>query len=284
LIVDETIRFMERHRDHPFYVQAWLLDPHAILNPTAEQMAPYRQLSPMHVEHVGAPTIYYSVVTNADRQIGRLLQRLDDLGLAEHTIVLFTGDNGPEDVLIRNASHSGVGSPGPFRGRKRSLYEGGVRMPLIVRWPGHTSAGRVDNASVISSVDMLPTLCRLAGAALPAGWQGNGEDRAAALFGGPAERTTPLLWEWRFPIAGHIINRSPMLAIRQGRWKLLLNPDRSRIELYDIVRDPVELNNQATSQPALVETLARQALAWQAGLPAGPRAPTAGSNSYPWPS
>ncbi|HEY8741904.1 MAG TPA: sulfatase/phosphatase domain-containing protein, partial [Chloroflexota bacterium] len=171
-----------------------------------------------------------------------------------------------------------------FRGRKRSLYEGGVRMPLIVRWPGHVPAGAVDNDSVFSSVDFLPTLCTLASARLPEGWQGSGEDRSAALQGDSLARRTPLYWEWRFAIIGHVLHRSPMLAIRDGSWKLLLNPDRSRIELYDIPRDPMELNNLAAAEPAVVARLAEQALVWHASLPAGPSVPTAGSNAYPWPT
>ena len=125
-------------------------------------MAPYRALSPRGVSYPGAPTVYYAVVTNADRHIGRLLDALDALHLSESTLVVFTGDNGPEDLVVANASHSAAGSPGPFRGRKRSLYEGGVRMPLIVRWKGHTPAGRVDDESVLGAVDLLPTLCLLA--------------------------------------------------------------------------------------------------------------------------
>jgi N-acetylgalactosamine-6-sulfatase len=282
-IIDATIEFIEANRDRPFYVQAWLLDPHAVLNPTEEQMAPYRHLSPLGVGHKGAPTIYYSVITNADRHIGRLLSRLDQLGLADETMVLFTSDNGPEDILVRNASHSGVGSAGPFRGRKRSLYEGGVRLPLIVRWPGHVPAGRVDDDSVVSAVDFLPSLCRLAGVQLPEALELDGEDISSALLGGTHERRRPLLWEWRYGIVGHPIHRSPRLAIRVGRWKLLLNPDHSRVELYDIPADPMELTNLAGQYPEVVERLATQALSWQAALPPGPVAPEAGANAYPWP-
>jgi N-acetylgalactosamine-6-sulfatase len=232
---------------------------------------------------VGARAIYYASVTDLDTQVGRLLARLDALGLAERTLVLFSADNGPEEIFIRNAGHSGVGSPGPFRGRKRSLYEGGIRLPFIARLPGVVPAGRVDDSSVLSGADLLPTACALAGVRLPAGYAGDGEDRAAVLRGNPGPRTRPLLWEWRFAIPGPVVNKSPMLAIRDGRWKLLLNPDRSRMELYDIPADPFELNNLAPAHPDVVNRLAQVALDWQATLPKGPIEPLAGKRDYPWP-
>ena len=133
-------------------------------------------------KHAGANAIYYAVVTEADRQIGRLLRRLDELGLAENTIVLFSADNGPEDIAIRNASHSGVGSPGPFRGRKRSLYEGGIRVPFLLSWPeGNASRGTVDDDTPLCAVDLLPTFCALAGIDLPEGLQLDGEDMSGCL-------------------------------------------------------------------------------------------------------
>src|SRR5690606_38115949 len=110
----------------------------------------------------GARTIYYASVAAIDRAFGRLMGKLDEMGLAQNTIVLFSSDNGPEEIFISNAGHSGVGSPGPFRGRKRSLYEGGVRLPGIVRWPGRVPA-RVDSTSVMGAVDYLPTMAKLAG-------------------------------------------------------------------------------------------------------------------------
>ena len=286
VIVDETIGFIEEHREQPFFVQAWLNDTHAILDPSEEQMEPYKRLTADGLEekHKGATRIYYSVVTNADRHIGRLVDRIDALGLGENTIVIFSADNGPEDIVIRNASHSGVGSPGPFRGRKRSLYEGGIRTPFIVRWPGGgTPAGRVDNETPLCAVDLLPTFCSLAGVDLPDGLLLDGENMSEALCGASGMRTTPLMWEWRFRIAGHPINMSPMLAIREGDWKLLFNPDRSRTELYHISSDPMELNNKADAHSDLVQGLTEKALKWQGALPKGPLDDTAGSNAYPWP-
>ena len=142
MIVDETIKFIEQNRNRPFYANVWTLLPHAPLNPTEEQMAPYERFAAgPRVDHRTAREIYFASVTDLDTQIGRLLNKLDELGLSGNTLVVFSSDNGPEDIHINNAGHSGVGSPGPFRGRKRSLYEGGVRLPHIARLPGRIPAG-----------------------------------------------------------------------------------------------------------------------------------------------
>lgn len=285
-IVDEAIAFIDRHRAEPFLVNVWLNDTHATLDPDAEMLERYEHMMPdgvMH-KHVGANAIYSAVVTEADRQIGRLLARLDAAGLAENTVVIFSADNGPEDICIRNASHSGVGSPGPFRGRKRSLYEGGVRVPFLLRWPGGgTPAGAVNDDACLCAVDLLPTLCALAGAEPPQDADLDGEDMSDVFRGQVRSRATDLMWEWRFGVHGHCLGKSPMLAIRRDRWKLLLNPDRSRVELYDIPADPMELNNLAEGHPETVEPMSRDVLAWQATLPPGPIHGSAGSNAYPWP-
>ena len=97
-------------------------------------------------------------------------------------------------------------------------------MPFIVRWPGKVPAGRVDDTSVMAGVDLLPTLAKLSGVSIPATHALDGEDRSAVLLGQTSARTKPLFWEWRFAIAGDIFHHSPMLAIRDGDWKRLLNP------------------------------------------------------------
>jgi N-acetylgalactosamine-6-sulfatase len=215
--------------------------------------------------------------------VGRLLAKLDELELANDTLVLFSSDNGPEDIHVTNASHSAVGTPGPFRGRKRSLYEGGVRLPLLARLPGRIPAGRVETASVLTAVDFLPTVTALTGTSVPSGWRLDGEDVSDILTGKSRPRTKPIFWEWRFRIAGDMMHHSPMLSIREGDWKLLMNPDRSRVELYDIPYDPTELNNLADRKPDVVNRLAPKLLAWQKELPPGPVEPAAGKNDYPWP-
>jgi len=282
-IVDKTISFVEKNRDKPFYVNVWSLVPHATLHPTDEQMKPYERYAPRGVPYKGAKQIYYASVSDLDEQIGRLIKKIDELGLADNTVIAFSSDNGPEDFDIRNAVHSGIGSTGPFRGRKRSLYEGGIRVPFIVRWPNHAPAGKVDDTTVIAGVDWLATICSLAGVKLPEDLNPDGQDMSAALLGKPRQRTKPLMWEWRFRVFGQMTNRCPMLAIRDGKWKLLMNPDRSRIELYDIPADPTELDNVADQHVQIVKRLSDTLLKWQATLPAGPVEQMAGSNAYPWP-
>ncbi|HUR57444.1 MAG TPA: sulfatase-like hydrolase/transferase, partial [Opitutaceae bacterium] len=140
LFVDEALTFIKGRGDQPFYLQLWTLVPHATLNPTPEQMEPFARFSNPDLPHKSARTIYYASVSELDKQIGRLMDELEKLGLADNTAIFFSSDNGPEEIQVLNAGHSGVGSPGPFRGRKRSLYEGGVREPFIVRFPGRVPA------------------------------------------------------------------------------------------------------------------------------------------------
>jgi len=282
-IVDKTIRFIEKNKSRPFYVNVWTLLPHATLHPTDEQMKPYQKYAPRGVPYKGAKQIYYASVSDLDRQIGRLIKKIDELGLADNTVIAFSSDNGPEDFDIGNAVHSGIGSAGPFRGRKRSLYEGGIRMPFIVRWPGHTPAGRVDDTTVLAGVDWLLIVCGLADVKLPGDLEPDGEDMSQVILGKPKRRTKPLMWEWRFRIFGDMVHKSPSLAIRDGNWKLLMNPDSSRVELYDIPADPTELDNVAVQNPDVVRRLSAKLLHWHGTLPAGPVEELAGSNAYPWP-
>lgn len=282
-IVDNALEFIRSEpKSKPFYAQLWMLLPHAPLAPTPEQLEPFGKLQPgPHVPWPGAAQIYNASLRDLDTQIGRLLTELEKDGLDKETLVVFSSDNGPEDIHIANASHAAFGSPGPFRGRKRSLYEGGVRVPGIFRWPGVIPAGRVDSKSVVSAVDFLPTVSAAAGLAAPSGV--DGENMTDVLTGNPRPRKKALHWEWRFNVAGYAANRSPVLSIRDGDWKLLMNPDRSRVELYDIPNDPMELNNRAEGNRAVADRLAAKALAWQKTLPAGPIEPSAGRNDWNWP-
>ena len=284
LIVDETIDFIRRHKDVPFYVNVWTLLPHASLAPTPEQLAVYADLDPSADDPAfgtwmrnylakakdlrSQMQVFCASLTDLDTQVGRLRDALDELGIADDTIIVFSSDNGPEDYRVNNAANAGVGSTGPLRARKRSMYEGGIRTFGIVRWPGRVPAGRVDETSVVSAVDLVPTIAALAGAALPEDMQAVGEDLSGVWRGEPAERKRPLHWEWLFGVQGPEDGfMPPALAIRDGDWKLFVNHDGTGAELYRIPVDPGESHDLAAEQPAIVKALTEKALAWARSLP-----------------
>lgn len=282
-IVDASIDFMERNVDTPFFLNVWIRDPHAPLVPTEEQMAPYAHLSPKWGDHVGGLQVYYAVLTELDRQFGRLVARLDELGLSENTLVIFTSDNGPVDGLLPGTSHYGGATSanhGPFRGAKRSLYDGGVRMPFVARWPQKITAGALDEQTLFSGVDLLPSFAVLAGAK-PVAF--DGEDVSAVFHGRPVNRQKPLFWENRFPVYGAVAHQSPMLAVCKDNRKLLMNPDGSRVELYDSSKDPSELNNLAASHPMVVADLKQKLMSWHRSIEPGFVHPDAGNKNFNWP-
>jgi N-acetylgalactosamine-6-sulfatase len=288
MIVDETIRFIREHKEQPFYVNVWTLLPHALLKPTPEQLAVYSDLAPDSNDPAFGPwtrdylgkakdlkkqmQVYAASITDLDTQMGRLFAALDEMKLADNTIIFFSSDNGPEDYRIGNASNAGVGTAGPLRARKRSMYEGGIRTFGLVRWPGHVPAGRLDETSVTSGVDFLPTVCKLAGVDVPSSIQPDGEDVSDIWLGKSRPRTKPLHWEWLFNVAGGKGGgcMPPMLAVRDGDWKLFVNHNGTGAQLYNILNDSGEEHDLAARNPDVVESLTAKALDWTRSLPANP--------------
>ena len=264
LYVDRAIDFMRRHQRTPFYVNLWPNDVHDEFMPRPEAVAAHRAAARSEEE-----AKFFAVLTEMDRQVGRVLDELRRLGLERNTIVVLASDNGPTDwPRYYRAGIAPPGSSGPFRGRKWSLYEGGIRMPLLVRWPAGTPAGRVDSTSVLSSIDLVPSLARLAGAPPPAGARLDGEDVSDALRGRPTSRRAPLFWFYPNDIKpGDTSFVTPTLAVRDGRWKLLVQPDGSGAQLYDLAADPGERDDRAAREPAVASRLADAAVAWRRALP-----------------
>ncbi|MFK7790496.1 MAG: sulfatase-like hydrolase/transferase [Phycisphaeraceae bacterium] len=273
---DKAIDVIEEKRDKPFFINLWLNETHTPHFPTQKWLDYYAKKGLDERERV-----YPAVASNADEEIGRILKALDNAGLTENTLVIFTSDNGPEYPLERkgkvmnhpelgkglNTWYS-LGSAGDLKGKKRSLHEGGIRVPFIARWPAKSQGGLEIQNSAFTAVDLLPTLSKLAGAALPASYTADGEDRSQMLFGADLNpRTKPIFWYW--PV-GKGIDNWPQAAIRVGgfdAWKLLMTTDGSRVELYDIRDDPLEQNNMAADHPEVVERLRGQLEAWLAELP-----------------
>jgi len=280
---DRAIAFIREKKDRPLYLDIWSPLPHAPLRPGPEQRRAFHGLEPdpasfgtwmgEYIKAAKTPaaqmTTYLAAIAEVDRQVGRLRRALTELGLAEDTIIVFSSDNGPEDYAIGNAANAGMGSPGAFRGRKRSLYEGGTRVPFIAVWPGRIPAGRVDAETILSGVDLMPTLASLAG--VPCEAPGiDGEDLSAALRGGSAPRRKPLHWEWFFEVVGNPAFFAPPLAVRDGTWKFYCDYAGSTTQLYDLTKDPAELVDVAAHHPDVVERLRIVALAWVESLPPAP--------------
>ncbi len=290
-IYDAAIEFIAKNKDRPFYVNVWGHITHFPVNPPKQFAERFKNVEvkesdfggPMRdkfaqVRKMGygvdaAMRNYLGAVSSLDDDVGRLLAKLDELGLEDNTLVVFSSDHGPAPILPpgknkrRNAlaeqaerRTNMLGSPGPFRGGKHTMLEGGVRVPFIIRWPHHVPAGRVDRDSVLSGIDWLPTLCSLAGIKIDAD-DFDGEDVSSAWLGRavPA-RSKPLFWRVSHPGAP--------VGIRDGRWKLYVPRRRQdETELYDVTADPAEEHNLATKNPDVVKTLSARIEAWKRALP-----------------
>lgn len=271
LIIDASMDFIRRNSRRPFYVNVWSIVPHSPLAPTEKQLEAYPNLKqPRYIPYVSSRHIYYAAVTDLDRHIGRLLDLLDELGLSRNTIVILSSDNGPENALINNAGYAASGSTGPFRGCKRSLYDGGIRVPFIIRWPEKIPAGATNSADVVAGIDYLPTLSALCDIGLPSGLVLDGEDRSSVFTGRPEPRKNPVFWEWRSKVYAERIHQSPRFALRDGPWKFLMNDDGSRPELYFVSTDPSEINNLIEKEPERVAQYAQFIRNFAAKMPKGP--------------
>ncbi|MBO9561118.1 MAG: sulfatase-like hydrolase/transferase [Niastella sp.] len=253
--VDKTLDFLSRHKGQPCFVNLW---PDEVHTPWVPQES---RTTPMKPEEEVA---FKLVLKEYDIQMGRLIDGLKKLGIDKNTIIVFTSDNGPLPNF-RGDRAAGL------RGTKLSLYEGGTRMPFIISWPGHVPAGTVDESSVLSALDMLPSFAKLGKVAIPNNYTGDGVDKSAVLLGKPAARTQDIFWEYgRNDIAYKYPgpkNKSPNLAVRSGEWKLLMNSDGSDIQLFNIIQDKGETTNVAAREPAIATTLKEKLLKWWEALP-----------------
>ena len=257
--VDQTLEFIRRHKAGPFYVNLWFSDVHDPHHPAPAQLEKFRHLSENpYVQK------FYAVLDEMDRQIGRLLDGLTEMGLDENTLVILTSDNGPTDWPFYYAEgFYPPGSVGPLKGRKWCLYEGGIRMPFMLRWTGTIPAGKVNSGTVACGVDLFPSLCKLAGADVPAETELDGEDLSEAFMGRDIERERPIFWYYpNQPKPGKREHVSPMLAVREGRWKLLIDPDGDGAQLYDLDEDLAEQNNSAPQQPQITRRLRQKIREW----------------------
>lgn len=260
---DRAIDFIRRNKERPFYVRLFPNDVHDPHVPWPGADEKWKDVTDNPWEQT-----FFAVLEEMDKQIGRLVDAIDALGLAENTLIVFTSDNGPTDwpKYYREPGITPPGFTGPFFGRKWSLFEGGIRMPFIARWKGRIPAGITDEKSVMSGIDLSPTFCSLADVSLPEGEQLDGVDCSDVLLGKPTLRPKPLFWQYGHPHAvlqaGKIEYQSPSFAIRDGDWKLLTNPDGSESRLFNLVDDPGEQANVLEHEPKRAANLYAKLRSW----------------------
>jgi arylsulfatase A-like enzyme len=243
LFTDRALRFIRESAQSPFFLCAAYTIPHAsseIGRDTGDgfvvpDYGPYGDRDWPRPEKGFAAMMH-----RLDRDVGRLVHEIDRLHLTERTLVLFTSDNGP--ALDGGHSPAFFNSSGGLRGKKGDLYEGGIRVPLIARWPGHVPAGSTSQ-SVCCFWDFLPSAAALAGVPAPPGLDGH--SIVPALQGKDSSRSGYLYWE----APG---KKGLAQAVRFGKWKAIR---RQRLELYDLERDPGEQRDIAASEPSIVSRM-----------------------------
>jgi arylsulfatase A len=235
LIAEEAAAWLADKRDpnKPFFLAVWTHEPHYPIKSSNEFKAKYSSLTdPVQIEH-------HANVTQMDAAFGRVMRALDDLKLTDNTFVVFTSDNGPEGDGVKTP---GRGSTGGLRGRKRDVYEGGIRVPGIVRWPGHVKAGTTSDVPCIGS-DIFATVCEIAGAPIPSDRVIDGGSLLPALEGKPVSRQRPLYWRCDIAPGGKTT------AMRIGDWKIICDEARTKFELYNLKNDWQEKNDLAEAEP-----------------------------------
>ena len=247
-LTDEAIAVVRGEADRPFLLYLAFYTVHTPLDAKEEVLEQFLGKEPS--EH-WQNARYAAMVKSMDDNVGRLFQTLEDEGIADNTLVIFTSDNGGHTVT----------SNYPYREHKGDPYEGGIRVPFIVRWPGVTPAGSACDVPVIS-MDVYPTLLEMAALPLRPAQHVDGISLAPLLRGETAALPRKALY-WHFPHFRHNAPAMPGGAVRRGDWKLIERYETGDLELYNLKADIGEQNNLATAMPAKAGTLRRMLATWR---------------------
>jgi len=250
LFEKEALDFIQAHQSRPFFLYVPFTVPHVALQVPPDSMEPYKDWEETpywgdkgYLPHPRPRAAHAGMISRMDRSVGRILDLVAKLGLDENTLVVFSSDNGSIDAAGGHDLAFFNGN-GPLRGEKGQLYEGGIRVPFIARWPGRIKAGTSSEVP-IAFWDVLPTLCDVAKIAKPQ--RLDGVSFEAALYGCPQPSREFLYWE--FPSYGG------QQAVRMGRWKGIrtgLDKGPQATQLYDLEADPAETKNVASSNPQVL--------------------------------
>jgi arylsulfatase A len=261
-LAERAVAFIETHRDRPFVLQVSHAAVHIPLSTTPERLARYRARPPVP----GFPSRpeYAGLVEELDASVGTVVDAIDRLGIADRTLVLFLSDNGG---LEHEQNGTVVTSNAPLRGEKGTLYEGGIRVPAIARWPGHVPAATTCSVPCTTH-DLAPTVAALGGAPLAPTEPCDGMSLVALLADPTAAPPRDTLC-WHLP---HYHHATPAGAIRRGDWKLIEWFEDGRLELYDLANDPAESTDRSALETAMAGELRAALAAWRDDV--GARMPT----------
>ena len=258
-LVDETIGFIRENKSKPWMVHLWFYTVHWPMQAPGALLKKYENRKGPGLND----TRYGAMIEAMDSAMGRLLASLESLGLEEETVIIFTSDNG---------GFAGVSDCRPLRESKGHLYEGGIRVPMIVRWPGRVAAASISHEPVVS-MDFYPTFLELAGLKPSGDMELDGESLVSLFNGTGGPKRKELFFH--FPnYAWHMDNRLGG-AVRSGDYKLIRNYDDESVELYDLKSDLGETSNLAKEHPRLAKRLDQKLSAWladtEAWMPKPPR-------------
>ena len=263
-LTDRAVDFIDRHQDEPFFLYLPHYGVHGPHEAKEELIAKFKDKPASGGHH--DPT-YAAMIASVDESVGRVLAKLDELGIAENTLVIFSSDNGGVGGYDRVGLDKKIGitDNAPLKGGKGTLYEGGVRVPYVFRWKGTIEPGQTE-ATLINSVDLYPTLAELAGGELPANYPLDGVSYASLLKEQqPLKRDKPLFWH--FPgylgATADTWRTTPVSVVRDGDWKLLEYLEDGRLELYNLSDDLSETNNLADAEPTKTRELHEKLKAWR---------------------
>jgi arylsulfatase A-like enzyme len=246
VMTERALEFIDKNTENPFFLYAAYTVPHFSSGEEDPDKLAVPSLEPYSNKPWSLAAKKYGVmVSRLDKDVGRIVGRVEELGLGENTLIIFTSDQGP----LGTGPYEELDNNGPLRGAKRSLYEGGIRVPFIAVWPGQIPADRVSK-EIITFWDMLPTLVELSGGGLPT--KIDGVSVLNAFLGKSLSVTHEYLY-WDY---GHTRRRYDQ-AVRWGRWKGVRLGVGSLIELYDLEADPGETNDISDAHPEVVLKIAQ---------------------------
>ena len=252
-LTDKALDFINDNKDQPFFLHLAHYTVHIPLKAPKDLIAKYPVIKDAHGKQTN--TVYAAMIESLDKGIGRITKKLEQLGIADDTAIILTSDNGGLCTLEGPLTPATYNSP--YREGKGFIYEGGIRVPLIVKWPGKTTGG-LTSAVPVSSIDHYPTILKMAGIKPPTDHRVDGVDITPALTG-KTIKERPLYWHYP-----HYSNQGgkPNGAIREGKWKLVQNFEDGRLELYDVSRGR-EGKNLAEEESGIARRLVNKLEAWR---------------------